>query len=399
MKLRQLLTILFGGLILGSMPPAHAETPFIDPMFEFTVEKDLVYAKGDVGHPDKTGAMEMKLDLYRPVATEALPKTLPAMIFIFGGGYKKGSKSIGYIRDLCEHYAKRGYVAAAIDYRLIKDNPSAVEHPIPAPPEFSAIAGLEIRRLDQPDLGTLFRVVNASLQDTGNAIRWLKGNAAKYQIDPTRIGIGGVSAGALNALYAGHSEAPLLGPKAEVAAVLCFMAPPGMEPSLIDAKGPPTFFAHGAKDSPIMIQPYINQLNQAKVHNVLHLAPGLGHRITPILDTEIDGKTIRNHSVDFCFKALKLSALISAAPPSTCAEEARPVHLILLSGQSNMANLDPARVFIPEIEKHFGAGNVVVVKAAQGGQPIRRWFKGWRVTGGENPDQIGDIYGQLMERK
>jgi hypothetical protein len=40
----------------------------------------------------------------------------------------------------------------------------------------------------------------------------------------------------------------------------------------------------------------------------------------------------------------------------------------------------------------------VVVKVAQGGQPIRRWFKGWKVTGNQKPAQIGDIYEQLMEQ-
>jgi len=79
------------------------------------------------------------------------------------------------------------------------------------------------------------------------------------------------------------------------------------------------------------------------------------------------------------------------------AEETQAVHLILLSGQSNMANLDPARVFVPDVEKHFGVKNVVVVKVAQKGQPIRRWYKKWKVTGDQNPAEIGDIYDKLMK--
>jgi len=79
------------------------------------------------------------------------------------------------------------------------------------------------------------------------------------------------------------------------------------------------------------------------------------------------------------------------------AKKPNAVHLILLSGQSNMAKMDPARVFTPEVQKHFGAENVVVVKVAQKGQPIRRWYKKWKVTGDQNPDQIGDIYQRLKE--
>jgi len=79
------------------------------------------------------------------------------------------------------------------------------------------------------------------------------------------------------------------------------------------------------------------------------------------------------------------------------ADETRPAHLFLLSGQSNMARLDPAQVFIPAIEQHFGAENVVIVKVAQGGQPIRRWYKDWKVTGDQKPTEIGDLYEQLLK--
>ena len=54
------------------------------------------------------------------------------------------------------------------------------------------------------------------------------------------------------------------------------------------------------------------------------------------------------------------------------------------------------RVFIPELEKHFGAENVVVVKVAQKGQPIRRWYKKWDITDDQNPAEIGDLYKRLM---
>jgi hypothetical protein len=89
--------------------------------------------------------------------------------------------------------------------------------------------------------------------------------------------------------------------------------------------------------------------------------------------------------------------LLSFAGPLAFAERPNAVHLILLSGQSNMVHLDPARVFTPEVEKHFGAGNVVVVKVAQKGQPIRRWYKKWQVTGDQNPGQIGDLYEKLIK--
>ena len=71
-------------------------------------------------------------------------------------------------------------------------------------------------------------------------------------------------------------------------------------------------------------------------------------------------------------------------------------HLFILSGQSNMAGLNPEESFIPAVEKKYGKDGVIVVKSALGGQPIRRWDKSWRVTGSQNPKQIGDLYDRLM---
>ena len=96
------------------------------------------------------------------------------------------------------------------------------------------------------------------------------------------------------------------------------------------------------------------------------------------------------------FRSLLALILFLGASLVSCASE--PVHLILLSGQSNMANLKPELVFTPEIHKHFGADQVVIVKVAQKSQPIRRWYKQWTVTGDQNPAQIGDIYEQLMQQ-
>lgn len=73
-------------------------------------------------------------------------------------------------------------------------------------------------------------------------------------------------------------------------------------------------------------------------------------------------------------------------------------HLFILSGQSNMAGLKPEESFIPTVEKEFGKENVIVVKSAQGGQPIRRWFKEWKDASGNKPGKNGDLYDVLMKK-
>ncbi len=74
------------------------------------------------------------------------------------------------------------------------------------------------------------------------------------------------------------------------------------------------------------------------------------------------------------------------------------VHLFILSGQSNMAGLDPDESFTPTVQNAFGKENVIVVKDAVGGQPIRRWYKDWRPANGDAPQGNGDLYDRLMAK-
>ncbi len=75
-------------------------------------------------------------------------------------------------------------------------------------------------------------------------------------------------------------------------------------------------------------------------------------------------------------------------------------HLFILSGQSNMAGLNPKKSFTPVLEEEFGKDNVIVVKDAKGGEPIRRWYKEWEgPADARQPDgPIGDLYDRLMEK-
>lgn len=61
-------------------------------------------------------------------------------------------------------------------------------------------------------------------------------------------------------------------------------------------------------------------------------------------------------------------------------------HLFLLSGQSNMANLDPDVSFTPTVRGAFPNDEVVVTKVAYGGRSISRWVP------------RGKIYSELVEK-
>ncbi|GEM_PF-709152 len=55
----------------------------------------------------------------------------------------------------------------------------------------------------------------------------------------------------------------------------------------------------------------------------------------------------------------------------------KPVHLFVLSGQSNMAGMDPETGFMTDAKKLFKDEKVVYIKVAKGGQPICRWLEEW----------------------
>jgi hypothetical protein len=70
-------------------------------------------------------------------------------------------------------------------------------------------------------------------------------------------------------------------------------------------------------------------------------------------------------------KTYPLILLLITIIPATLLAEGK--HLFILSGQSNMAGLNPDVSFTPAVEKAFGKDNVTVVKDAQNGAPIRKW--------------------------
>lgn len=96
------------------------------------------------------------------------------------------------------------------------------------------------------------------------------------------------------------------------------------------------------------------------------------------------------------FSSLLLVALFHLAPLESSLSGEEKKHLFILSGQSNMAGHRPEEAFIPAVEEAFGKENVIVIKDAQGGQPIQRWYKAWKDPKGEAPETTGDLYERLM---
>jgi dienelactone hydrolase len=113
-----------------------------------------------------SATLTLKLDIaVPPNATAAHPQ--PLIVLIHGGGFTAGGKENMYAEALS--YARAGYVAATVNYRLTPNN--------------------------MVDAATRLTAITQATEDVMNAIRYLKANAALYHIDASRIATIGSSAG------------------------------------------------------------------------------------------------------------------------------------------------------------------------------------------------------------
>ena len=62
---------------------------------------------------------DLYLDIYEPAGDNE--ENRPLVFFLFGGSFIAAHKTSPDIVELCTRYAKMGYVASAIDYRLNGD--------------------------------------------------------------------------------------------------------------------------------------------------------------------------------------------------------------------------------------------------------------------------------------
>jgi len=76
--------------------------------------------------------------------------------------------------------------------------------------------------------------------------------------------------------------------------------------------------------------------------------------------------------------------MCSASSVSYAQDTSGGKHLFILSGQSNMSQLPLEVSFTPAMEKEFGKENVIIVKKARPGAPIRRYYKNWKPPEGQS---------------
>jgi acetyl esterase/lipase len=126
--------------------------------------KDVTYKIKDTA--------QQKLDIYLPQKTN---KKSPVLVFVHGGGWAQGDKELRddyYLSDFVLRFVKQGYAMVSINYTLLNEK---THFPTP-------------------------------IEDTKEAIRWIRANAEIYNFDSDNIGIWGASAGSQIGMIAAYTD-------------------------------------------------------------------------------------------------------------------------------------------------------------------------------------------------
>lgn len=173
MRLRSLLLFVLGGLSLSAQEKASTKKAGGYPPV-MTGAKVETYRT--------VGSTELKVWIIEPADQGTKPR--PAIVFFFGGGWTGGTPA--QFEPQARHLAARGMVAVLADYR-VKSRQDA------KPADCVA--------------------------DAKACVRWVRSNAGRLGLDPTRLAVGGGSAG--GHLAAAVATVPGLDPATDDKAVSC----------------------------------------------------------------------------------------------------------------------------------------------------------------------------------
>ncbi len=121
----------------------------------------------------------------------------PLLIAIHGGAFMSGSKDDADIQRWMKDFAKRGYVTAAINYRLGMFQTSANVHC-----NVTQLFNTPWDCSNMADTAEWYRGCYRGIQDAKGALRYLISNKAQYKIDPRNVFLAGESAGGFIAMGA-----------------------------------------------------------------------------------------------------------------------------------------------------------------------------------------------------
>jgi hypothetical protein len=187
---------IFALLTIGASLTATAQSRYDEPIYtnaQITITPDVTYGTNQAisltgGAPF---AQALKMDVYQPSQSVDLTVNRPLILVLHTGnflppiinGSPTGSRKDSALVQACMEFAKRGYVVAAVSYRL-GWNPASTDE--------------EVRR------GTLLQAVYRAILDVKTCVRFMRKEKATnnnpYKIDDTKIAVYGHGTGGYIAL-------------------------------------------------------------------------------------------------------------------------------------------------------------------------------------------------------
>lgn len=249
-----------------------------EPDEDCVIEKDVSYLG-----PDRSE----KLDVYLPKKAGATP--LAAILLIHGGGWSKGDKADQRESGIARELAANGYAVFSINYLLEKTEK------------------------DENGKGRILaRCWPQNIQDCKSALQFMSHSAKRFNIDPNRVAIMGLSAGAHLALLTGlTSDEAALNPAGfsgeQIPKPVCLVSfygvmdvrsfasyhfsgdDPGQRTANLDLASPilhlaqtspPVFVAHGSADKTVPVaqsQAFAGRLKELNIEHEYIEIPGAPH--------------------------------------------------------------------------------------------------------------------------
>ena len=264
--------------------------------------KSVVYSTA----PTRTGDVPLGMDLYvpkRPIRG--------AVVLAHGGGFIAGSRDLAENQTLGRALATRGFLAAAISYRLHADAP-IVNGWATRYADAVRRSGLDaVNQMLKKEGPGWADAVAAAAVDVTTAIAWLRRHASEFGFDPGAVALFGASAGAISSMTVAYTMDDYGGDKPPVAAVIdlrgLLLRPAGGNP--IRAGDPPLMIIHGEADAaipPSFAEAAFAAAQDARVNVEYLSARDYGHELggAALLELEgDDGETVLNRVDDFLSSA------------------------------------------------------------------------------------------------
>ena len=222
-KNKRQIKLLFFFILIFSYNSIFSQIRYVDAIFDEVSSKTYNYAIKNLD--------TLKLDIYQPINDNLKRRSL--FIIIHGGGFKTGARNDKSLVSLANGIAKKGYVVASVDYRLI-DKQTIFNCNLP--------------------FNEALKIYSNAQEDVLESISYiLRGN---FKIDTKKIILFGTSAGAETLLNITYNK-QLLGKRSKIYKNISIAGIISISGALLNSNvinksnAVPSVFYHGSEDKVI----------------------------------------------------------------------------------------------------------------------------------------------------